>query len=509
MKVLKHLTGGSLFFILLIVFLLFGCKRDIPPLPSDGLRNITFRLSGFEAETTPLDGPYATSRLALGCPDRGTYALQGIEPSLEPQYLYFWSFNNEDLEPDVAVDEVGAGITFEGSSTEEDFVNGHRLTPFEAGRALKITGASSLTVSLPLIAIENLTDLSFDIKSSDTGPKDFSLLYSIDGGRTFEEWSVSNQFEKMGSTQWNEYTFEVGDFPEFVEGEVLQFKLIFLPGDREGGKEYSESGGVVHLDNIRLSGVYNAEAGISDPTTPSTLHYYIFSADDGNVVQQQQLPMDALGDGGTLDVKLADGNYDVLFVAYRSDKGMLLPEDLTNASDFYLGQHFDDYRAVAYTALLENIVVGEDHVEAAAMLSRCYSLVEFDFMDSETNLQRVKKIEIVRLHDDFLYTPFGIPTSAEESGAQRIEFGDFNNIEDYKISLHQFFGLLDEGGRINYELIAYGEGDVVLNTVSITEVLKNNVRLRLSGKLLGDAGAINGFSVALDTDWREILEHGF
>lgn len=507
MKVLKHLTRGSLFFILLIVFLLFGCKRDIPPLPSEGLRNITFRLSGFEAETTPLDGPYATSRLALGSPDRGTYALQGIEPSLEPQYLYFWSFNNEDLEPDVAVDEAGAGITFEAAAEEPTFPNStFAVDPYGGGKAFSLRGGQMVELELPMRGVKSISEFAFDISSSGTGPKAFSLFYSVDGGTTYSPLVESKQFDDMGDQRRNPYQFDLAEVSaELTDNLVLKFD--FFAGDRGGAGDYNESQGTVRLDNIRLSGVYNATSG--NPTTPSTLHYYIFSADDGNVVQQQQLPMDALGDGGTLDVKLADGNYDVLFVAYRSDKGMLLPEDLTNASDFYLGQHFDDYRAAAYTALLENIVVGEDHVEAAAMLSRCYSLVEFDFMDSETNLQRVKKIEIVRLHDNFLYTPFGIPTSAEDSGAQRIEFGDFNNIEDYKISLHQFFGLLDEGGRINYELIAYGEGDVVLNTVSITEVLKNNVRLRLSGKLLGDAGAINGFSVALDTDWREILEHGF
>src|SRR5690606_31951277 len=196
-------------------------------------------------------------------------ALLNIEPSPEPQYLYYWSFNSEDLEPDVAVDEVGAGITFEASSAEADFVNGHVLAPFEAGRALKITGAGSLTINFPMAQIDYLTDLGFDIKSSDTGPKDFSLLYSVDGGTTYEEWSPSNQFEKTKSTQWNEYTFDAENFSEFNTIDEVQFKLVFLPGNRGDGKAYSEDGGVVHLDNIRLSGVYNMEA--ESPTTPSTL----------------------------------------------------------------------------------------------------------------------------------------------------------------------------------------------------------------------------------------------
>ncbi|HWL00518.1 MAG TPA: hypothetical protein VNQ55_11240, partial [Parapedobacter sp.] len=302
------------------------------------------------------------------------------------------------------------------------------------------------------------------------------------------------------------YQFDLsGIFDDSAAKLTLKFNLH--SGEREGAGDYNESQGTVRLDNVRLSGVYNGES--TSPTAPSTLHYYVFSAEDGSVVQQQQLLMSDLGDGGMLDVKLADGNYDVLFVAYRSDKGMLLREHLANASEFYLGQHFDDYRAVTYAVLLEDVVVSEAPVEEVATLNRCYSLVEFDFTDTETNLQRVKKIEIVRRHDDFLYAPFGIPAGVGLSEAERIEFAGFNSSEDYKIALHQFFGLLDGGGSISYELTAYGEGGVVLNTVTISQELRNNIRLRLTGKLLGDSGAINGFSVALDTTWGETLEQEF
>lgn len=507
MKSLKHFFRHLLCCILWSGCLLFGCKRDIPELPTNELRNVTFRLAGFEAETMPLRGSRAATMLALDVGGSGPYTLRNLEPSLEPQYLYYWSFNNEDLEPDIAVDEVGAGISFEAKSS--DFVNGRKLGPFEAGRALKITGASSLVITLPIAAIEYLTNLSFDIKSSDTGPKDFSFLYSVDGGTTYEEWTASNQFEKTKDTQWNEYTFDIGDFPEFVEGELLKFKLIFLPGNRGDGGVYSESSGVVHLDNIRLSGVYNAEAEPSDPTMPSTLHYYIFSSEDGSVVQHQELVMSALGSDGALDVKLADGSYDVLFVAYRTDKEILLPAEPANANEFYFGQHFDDYRAVTYSALLDDVVIGGDHAVVDATLSRCYSLVEFDFTDAAADLQRVKRIDITKAHDNFLYTPFGVPAEVQMSDAHTIEFSGFDQVEDYRIALHQFFGLLAGVGTISYEVTAYGEGGVVLNAVTITHDIRNNIRLRLTGRLLGSSGAVNGFSMALDTKWGETLEREF
>lgn len=509
MKSLKYLRHYSLCIVLLTGFLQAGCKRDIPPLPAAESRNVTFKLTGFGAETLPMGESEGVSRLALGTAGNGVQALLGMVPSTEPQYLYYWSFNDATTTPSIAVDEVEAGITFD---VEADFKSGFSYDTVGAGNALSLEGVQELEITLPLQAVESLTTFDFDISSSNTGPKDFSVSFSIDNGHTYEELHADNQFEKMAPQSRNSFSFDFSDSLQFIGTEFLKLKFAFLPGERpardtSGVYEYSLSSGTVRFDNIRLSGVYSVISG--NPTVPSMLHYYIFSSADGGVVQQQQLAMNDLGEGGTLDVNLADGTYDVLFVAYRSGKGMLLPDGLKNANEFYFGQHFDDYQAVTYAALLDDIVVGETQVEETATLSRCYSLVEFDFTDNPAILRQVKKIGIVKLHDNFWYTPFGMPTSKEESEAQRIEFSNFNQIEDYKIALHQFFGLLDTGGSVGYEVTAYGEGDVVLNTVTITQTLRSNVVLRLTGKLLGDSGAINGFSVTLDTEWRETMEHVF
>lgn len=506
MKPLKHFFRHLLYCILWSGCLLSGCKRDIPELPANELRNVTFRLTGFEAETMPLRGARAASMLSLDVGGNGPYTLRNIEPSLEPQYLYFWSFNNEDLEPDIAVDEVGVGISFEGSDSDPDYVAGFGLAPFEPGKALNIRGAQSVEISLPMINIESITAFDFDISSSATGPKDFSLSFSVDGGVTFEVLSAANPF---GTASRDRCSFDLSKYPQVLGAKTLRLRFEFLPGDRGEGSDYNASKGTVKLDNIRLVGVYNAETEPSDPAMPSILHYYIFSSEDGSVVQQQELTMNDLGSDGALDVKLADGSYDVLFVAYRTDKGILLPAEPTNANEFYFGQHFDDYRAVTYAALLDDVVIGGHHAVIDAELSRCYSLVEFDFTDSARDLQRVKRIEITKGHDNFLYTPFGVPAEVQMSDAHTIEFSGFNQIEDYRIALHQFFGLLGGVRTINYELTAYGEGGVVLNTVMITNEIRNNVRLRLTGRLLGSLGAVNGFSLALDTKWGETVEHEF
>lgn len=508
MKFFKHRLCYSLCFVLLTGFF-FGCKRDIPPLPANELRNVTFNLAGFESEAEPLGGSKAAIPMALDVPGKAVRALLNIEPSTEPQYLYYWSFNSGDLEPDVAVDEVAARITFEAVAEEPTFPNSNfAVDPYTGGKAFSLRGGQTVKLELPMPDVESLSEFAFDISSSNTGPKAFSLFYSVDGGESYVAVTENQQFDDMGDQRRNPYQFDLaGVLGELTMGVTLKFD--FLAGNREGVSGYNETQGTVRLDNIRLSGVYNADVESINPDMPSTLHYYIFSSDDGSVVQQQQLEMNALGDGGSLDVKLVDGSYDVLFVAYRSDKEMLLPKDVINGNEFYFGQHFDDYRAVTYAALLEDVVIGGDNVTVDARLNRCYSLVEFDFTDLAADLQRVKTIQITRGHDNFLYTPFGMPAEVPMSDNHTIEFNGFDGIEDYRIALHQFFGLLTGAGAVNYELTAYGEGGVVLNTVTITHEIRNNVRLRLRGRLLGDTGAINGFSIALDTEWGESLDHEF
>lgn len=509
-----------------LTLLLSGCNRDIPIPPTDetpptgNVQTVTFKLSGFESEISPLDDRPSRTQMAFGRFQGSMHALKGVEPSLEPQYLYYWSFNDQTLEPDIAVDEMRAGITFEASDTEPGFINstlGSDL--FIAGRALSIKGARSLIIHLPMTAVESLTDFAFSINSSDTGPKDFSIAFSIDGGTTYEVLSASNQFENLGNSQRNYYAFDISSFSEFIGVEMLQFKVDFLPGNRPprspgdgeepGVHEYNASQGTVRIDNVRLSGVYNTEVETGDPSAPNKLHYYVFSAADGSLVTDNEVPIGDLGADGVLEVKLEAGVYDVLFAAHRSDKGILLPETLTNAEAFYFGQHFDDHRAITYAVVLEDFEVGDSDREASAVLKRCYSLVEFDFTDLGEDLLAVKKIVVTKHHDNYLYAPFGTPVGSPVSDAQSITFSGFAAIADYRVALHQFFGLLDRPYDISYELTAYGDGDEVLNVVTISAAVTNNVRLLLTGRLLGNTGAINGFAVELETDWDDTMVQDF
>ncbi len=484
------------------LFLLFGCHRDIPipPLEIDGVRNVTFRLSGFGSEVTPLSARNIKGMMGLA--DVGMQALHNIVPGPELQYLYYWSFNEESLEPDIAVDEDGVEIEF-GTETF-GFVAGIPTESFAAGRALSVKGAKSLVISFPVTAVESLADLSFDIKSSDTGPKDFSISYSIDGGTTYNMLKASNQFEKTKGSQWNQYVFDISDLSDV---DVLQLKLNFLEGNRGDGGEYNESSGAVHLDNIRISGIYNGkpEAEI-DPSMPSTLRYYVFSSDDGRVIAQEELPFNELTEEGLLKMKLSQGIYDVLFLAYRSEGRLLLPEDLSNANEFYFGQEFDDYQAITYASLKRNFEVGSDDVAESAVLTRCFSLITFDFTDLWQDLTEVKQVDITRQHEDYLYMPYGEPIELPMSDVHTLTFDELTTEENYQLTFHQFLGMPDEGQNVSYELTAYGIDGEKLNTVIVSEDIRNNMQLLFRGRLLGN---LDRFSIEINADWDETIDHDF
>src|SRR5690606_16946175 len=153
-------------FVLLTGFF-FGCKRDIPPLPANELRNVTFNLAGFESEAEPLGGSKAAIPMALDVPGKAERALLHLEPSTKLQYLYYCSFNNEDLEPEIAVDEVGTRITFEAVAEEPTFPNSNfAVDPYTGGKAFSLRGGQTVKLELPMPDVESLSEFAFDISSS-------------------------------------------------------------------------------------------------------------------------------------------------------------------------------------------------------------------------------------------------------------------------------------------------------------------------------------------------------
>jgi hypothetical protein len=491
--------------------LLAGCQRDIPiPLPEERyMSNITFKLSGFESEITPLSGRYAKNALKLD--NMRAEGRPLIVPSPEPQYLYYWSFNDETLSPDIALAE-GAEITFQASAVEPDFFAGFSGDGYEAGQSMSLRGAKSLVISIPIKGAESIGQFAFDISSSDTGPKDFSLAYSIDGGMNYNMLSAANQFTNRSAQSRNVYEIDLSTYAEFIGIDVLMIKFEMSAGERplnSAGEEigYNQNSGTVRFDNVRFSGIYNAEETEGgDPSMPGILRYYVFSSDHGGIVVQNELAMHELGDDGLLHIKLFPGTYDVLLLAYRSESNLLLPENLTHASEFYLGQSFDDYQAVTFASWKQGLEVGNADVTEPAVLTRCFSSVTFDFTDSWSNLTKVKRIDIVRKHENFWYTPYGEPAEQPTGGLNSLSFDGLEGEEDYQLTFHQFLGIPNDLIKVSYVVTAYGREGDELNKVVLSEDIRNNMQLKFRGRLLGN---IDRFSININPVWDEVIEHDF
>src|SRR5690606_16996602 len=72
-------------------------------------------------------------------------------------------------------------ITYNDGEAPVDYGPGWMYEDYGAGRALSLKGLKNLIFEMPLTNISAVHELSFDVSSSGTGPKGFSLLFSQNG----------------------------------------------------------------------------------------------------------------------------------------------------------------------------------------------------------------------------------------------------------------------------------------------------------------------------------------
>src|SRR5690606_10815970 len=97
-------------------------------------------------------------------------------------YLFFWSFNQENLSTDIRVPSNSPTVmTYNQGLTPSSFVNSNSSYGSHAsGRALSSTRAKTFVIQTPMQHITQLTSFGFDVSSTSTGPKDFEVFYSWD-----------------------------------------------------------------------------------------------------------------------------------------------------------------------------------------------------------------------------------------------------------------------------------------------------------------------------------------
>lgn len=491
---------------------LYSCKRYDPlDLRLHKTNKVTFHLQGFRSSISPFSfgapsggfGKLSVSRLSTGA-----LVVKNIMSSSEEQFLYYWSFNAEDLSPDVAIDEEGSAISIDANNPNANFSTGFAFDPYEAGRALSITGARAVEIAMPLTDIRTIGRFEFDVSSSNTGAKDFSLSYSIDGGNTYSVYTASNQFERMGAQARNTYSFDFSDVIGLSDNSEFNIKLEFVAGDREGASPYNANTGVIRLDNMRLSGIYDPESMGALRDDPSYLQFYVFDSNSGALVHANNIAFAALDDA-QVAFELAAGNYRIVFLAYHMELNALLPATINHLSDFYFGHYFNDRNALTFGHLIDDFEMGEEERQEQVLLRRLFSNIRFDLEDAPSDLLRVKRLVISRLHDHFLYLPFGAPTSFPLADAPSILLNDPFGAGQASINFHQFIGLLEGARDLEYELTAFGDGPEPLSHIVLSKTAPNNVQVVFSGKLLGDRTKGNIFGVEIDKEWDDIFEEDF
>jgi len=502
---MRNLYLKILPFILGLFPLLFSsCEKAVPDLPArpeeTELQTITFKLNGFTTAINPLE---TSSKMSSDKQSSfSSLASKGLNPSTEEQFLYFWSFNEDNLVPDIAVNTSLAALTFTAASAEPSYTSGYGLSPYPAGKCLSLKGAKSILIQMPLSTIEQLTTLAFDIGSSDTGPKNFQISYSTDGGEHFTLLSDNNPMP----IDRNRYSFDLSIINPAAYNNQFLIKIEPFEGDRGEGKPYNEATGTLKLDNIRLSGIYNMPGDDTEvPKEISKIHYYVFDADNHTLAATGTIPLNTTEP--ELSIKLSVGNYYASVFSNVSTKELLLPATVENASTLYLANAFENHKALIFGTNIPAFEV-KNSVEREVLLKRYFSQVKFDFTDEE-DLSFIHKIVFKPTHTPFVYSPFATSTSDMITDESVITIQPSFSQEHKSISFNQFMGDLAQPATVGYVVDVYGADSELLRTFEVNSTIKNNVQLTFTGNLLTDVDKPNNFQIKWNQEWDDELTETF
>lgn len=471
-----------------IVFLVSSCDKDVvAPDALDESYTVAIKFKEFESSTTPL------GKNARVLADKAVNKWASTNPrqtkNIQQGYLYYWSFNNETLSPDIRV-VGGAKITYNGGLTPDRYAGGWKYDTYSAGRALNLTGVQEFIFEIPLIRVLELQTLGFDIGSSNTGPKAFDLFYSQDG-EEYEALAKDNQFTNINTAQAkNSFQFDLTTL-ELDLSKKLFLKIIPKAGERGTSTAYNSTSGVTRIDNFHLIGV----SEVVEEATVFKLHYHIFDADNRNMVMMGTEVFEP-GNLPDLSLSLPIGNYYASFVSNVSNAELNIPER-ANADDYFMANSFSNHRAQIF-GLVDTFAV-DSEMQIEATLQRYYSQIRFEFTDSD-DLSHIGKLIFTPEHDPYFYSPFvaamGNPVLDQ---SEIILIPNFE--EDGKeIVFHQFMGRVVTPQPIQYRVEVYDKVNELLRTFTVSSSIKENVQLVFRGQLLTNQQEVT-FTVRQNEEW--------
>ena len=475
----KQFVGLSF---LIIVLLAASCKKSI--FLDDGNEKIPviINLSGFTSTQSDLPGvSYQPSKFAAT-------QLQGSQAYQEGN-LYYWSFNEDKLDPDVKYQNKEAPtISYNANRIPTSFVNStYSYEGYAAGRALTITGAGEVQIQLPIKEVRSLKNFGFDIGSSNTGPKTFSIAYSLDKGQTFETLIANNQFASFTANAKQTFVYNLTDIPLEAATEI-QFKLIFAAGDRGTSSDYNATSGSIRLDNIYLSG----SAPVQDAYhAVNKLHYYFFNRSSNKLTSGEI----EFVKQGTLSLELEYGQYDFFLVSNNSAEELIIPAEFTK-NTFYLSNYFRNAKAEIFGYVGQLTV--EKPLTTNIELGRLFSQIKIEFTDPGS-LSHIERLVIRQSHQPFQYTPFIMSNASNIQDQSSISFEEDLDVNK-QVIYNQFMGKLADAKALSYTVEVYSAAGLI-RTFDLGSTLKNNMQLVFRGNLLENTLANGQFEIIRNETW--------
>ncbi len=481
----------SFYFIILLA--VAACKKEESvDDQNENLRAVQFKISGFTSESIALKS---------SSPPIGTQNANSVSNYVEG-YLYFWSFNSEILEPDIAYQTVNkTSISYlkgEEVKLPKLVASTYKFEGFDGGKAVSFEGAEEILIKMPIGNAEQIKQFGFDTGSSATGPKDFELYYSLDNGTSYQPLQLNNQFLNA-KTDYSKSSFSYSLTDKNIVGLNLWFKIVPKSGDRGAeGKPFNPTAGSFRIDNIRLVGMSSTSGGGGGAV--NKLHYYLFHKSKSEVVVTGTIKYE---EASSLKLNLPEGKYSICFVANTSDKDLLLSEN-PNPNSFYIGNEFSNSKADIFGYYGELEVSGESNHEVK--LKRLFSQIKLEFTDA-SDLAVINKIRISQQHEPFFFAPFNSNMTNPILDQSDLETtGDFQ--QNKQLVFNQFMGDQALAVPIKYSISLLGTYGV-LRTFQVQSTLKQNMQLVFRGNLLVDADPIGTFQIRRDMDWDGVEEETF
>lgn len=469
--------GCRLSFIFIFI-LAISCKKDsYVDEENELVYPVNFTFTNFKSSTSFLKTASLKNQFR---------AANSVPANYSEGFIYFWSFNNETLVPDVKYfKSANPSITY-NNGKQITYGAGFAFEGYTAGRAANFVGPSEILLKFPIKDVLSLSRLGFDMTGSAMGPKDFDLYYSFDEGDTYHILAMQNQFGNLAGNGKNSFTYNLEDLE--IQGTELWIRINPKEGNREGGSAYSSTSGTLRIDNLHLVGISPTS---TDEFTINKLYYYLYNKENGQGFQGVNDDLTNLD----LQLELPEGEYDVFFVINSSNDDLIIAPDIGKAPDIYISNPFSnkDAEIFGYKGTLE--VSGNMSVNI--VLQRLYSQVKVEFTDQD--LSAVKKIVLNQLHEPFFYSPFatGLLNPILDQSAIEIE-DDFQS--NKQVIFNQFMGLLNENKPVNYILNVIGDAGV-LQSFELSSSLKNNIQLVFRGNLLEGAPNNVAFQITKNENW--------